>query len=237
MSLFSCGCRRKGRDGSPDGTPVMSPRTRERSRSADVDSRLVGFCTDAELMEDYDTVKVLHTSSCTLVELCNKRSSGEQQVIKIFNKKLANKTATKTSINRLSRTKSKGPVEKMMSEVRILESLNHDNIVNQLEVVDDEQNEMLYIVMEYVGGGPSMQWNGTASRYDATPDDRKDCTGLDMRTVHSYFCDAAAGLDHIHSYKIIHRDLKPENMLTTVTYDPHDPQQEIGTIKVTASLH
>ena len=100
----------------------------------------------------------------------------------------------------------------MRQEVSILRRLNHPNVVQQREVIEDKQNEMMYVVMEYIAGGPAMQWNAYTGTYDATPE--RDCFALDMRTAQSYFCDAARGLHHIHSQHIIHRCLCARCFLT-----------------------
>jgi SNF1-activating kinase 1 len=41
--------------------------------------------------------------------------------------------------------------ENIMSEIAILKKLNHENVVKLVEVIDQEDDDTIYIVMEYVG--------------------------------------------------------------------------------------
>ena len=45
----------------------------------------------------------------------------------------------------------------IMQEAKILESLNHPNIIHFKELIIDNQNEYLHIVMEYADGGDMNQ--------------------------------------------------------------------------------
>jgi len=199
-----------------------------RRSTSDVNSHLHNFCTHALLMEDFDTIRRLHSSNHTILELAKQRSTGKERIVKIFNKGLASKSMRRS----LSRLSCEDPVQKITREVTMLSQLHHTNVVRLLQLVDNEEDQMLYVVMEYIPGGPSMQWNSLASKYDATAADFRECCALDMLTACSYFCDAAAGLEHIHSHHIIHRDLKPENLLATVPYQPGGKGLLIGRVKV-----
>jgi serine/threonine protein kinase len=43
--------------------------------------------------------------------------------------------------------------EEMVKEIAILKKLNHGNIVNLVEIIDDPSTDSLLLVMEYVEGG------------------------------------------------------------------------------------
>ena len=43
--------------------------------------------------------------------------------------------------------------DKLSEEVKLLQSLKHDNIVRYQEFIDDEKNATLYIVMDYCEKG------------------------------------------------------------------------------------
>ena len=164
--------------------------------------------TDGRPLKDFDTLKRVHTSNGghSMLELCEQRSTGELWMVKIINKGLARK-ALRRSLSR----NSVSPMSRIENEVAVLERLNdgHPNVVGTAQVIDDEVNQMLYIVMDYLEGGPAMRWNAISNRYDAT-EDHKACYGLDPDTARSYFADAVAGLQHLHQIQVVHRDLKPE---------------------------
>ena len=94
-----------------------------------------------------------------------------------------------------------------MREIAIMQKLQHPNIVQQLDMIDSKEG-MLYIVMEYVAGGPTMRWNELECKYDSTEQDKAD--GLSVARSRSYFRDALLGVEYIHAQNIIHRDIKPE---------------------------
>ena len=70
------------------------------------------------------------------------------------------------------------------------------------EVLDQEDDDAIYLVMEYVG------------KYSLKK--RMDMKKLSLRDIWEYFRDAVSGLLYWHEkWGIIHRDIKPENLLLT----------------------
>ncbi|KAF9451944.1 hypothetical protein P691DRAFT_756827 [Macrolepiota fuliginosa MF-IS2] len=86
-------------------------------------------------------------------------------------------------------------------EISIMKKCRHPNIVRLLEVIDDPQQDKIYMVMEYCSGGP-VQWANDSKE----PILRLEQTRRIMR-------DVIVGLEYLHSFGIIHRDIKPSNML------------------------
>lgn len=103
----------------------------------------------------------------------------------------------------------------IVSEVNILRTLHHANVVRYEERFVDTENGILYIVMELCEGGDL----GTIIKRC-----RRGGTSLPEETVWAYFAQMAAALDACHnrapaasgartqSQTILHRDLKPENV-------------------------
>ncbi|KAF9529409.1 kinase-like protein [Crepidotus variabilis] len=79
----------------------------------------------------------------------------------------------------------------------------HANIVRLVEVIDDPAQEKIYLVMEYLAGGP-IHWQ--------TPEDKPVLTLKQTRRI---MRDAMLGLEYLHHEGIIHRDIKPANLLYT----------------------
>ncbi|OSX57676.1 hypothetical protein POSPLADRAFT_1124934, partial [Postia placenta MAD-698-R-SB12] len=79
----------------------------------------------------------------------------------------------------------------------------HPHVVRLLEVIDDNLNERIFMVMEYLGGG-ELKWRTSTHE----PVLRVDQTRRICR-------DVILGLEYLHHQGIIHRDIKPANLLWT----------------------
>ena len=89
-------------------------------------------------------------------------------------------------------------LSEVFSEVETMSLLHHPNIVHLEEVFQDEEN--LWIVMDYVPGGELQKALKNVTRFDE-PSARRMAINLLMAT------------DYIHDKGIVHRDLKPANCL------------------------
>jgi serine/threonine-protein kinase len=90
-------------------------------------------------------------------------------------------------------------LERFRREGGALHDLNHPNIVNLLDIVEEDGRH--YLVMEYVAGG---DLSGLISQ---SPE------GLHLDQVLSITLDLADALTRAHRLDIVHRDLKPANIL------------------------
>ncbi|KAE9398861.1 kinase-like protein [Gymnopus androsaceus JB14] len=88
-----------------------------------------------------------------------------------------------------------------------MKKCRHPHVVRLYEVIDDRKNDMVFMVMEYLGGGEVKYANSNGE-----PLLRVDQTRRIMR-------DAILGLEYLHHQGIIHRDIKPANLLWTEGHD------------------
>ncbi|CAD6190309.1 unnamed protein product [Caenorhabditis auriculariae] len=93
----------------------------------------------------------------------------------------------------------KNPLQLVQREIAILKNLSHSNVVKLVEVLDDPNDNYLYMVFEFVERGSILD----------VPTDRP----LDENTAWGYFRDTLCGLEYLHFQKIVHRDIKPSNLL------------------------
>ncbi|XP_062890506.1 calcium/calmodulin-dependent protein kinase kinase 2-like isoform X4 [Mobula hypostoma] len=93
----------------------------------------------------------------------------------------------------------KGPLDCVYQEIAILKKLDHPNVVKLIEVLDDPNEDHLYMVFELVKQGPVME----------IPTDKP----LTEEQARFYFQDLTMGIEFLHYQKIIHRDIKPSNLL------------------------
>jgi len=97
-----------------------------------------------------------------------------------------------------------------MREISIMKKLHHKNVIKLHEIINDEDEDQLFMVLEYAEGGPVMKKN-----LENGP--------LPEATAKKYFVDVISGLEYLHQQGVIHRDIKPENLLLTAE----------GTVKIT----
>ncbi|ELP95007.1 myosin light chain kinase, putative [Entamoeba invadens IP1] len=88
-------------------------------------------------------------------------------------------------------------LEAVHREISLMRRLRHKNIVRLLDVY--ENNEMLYLVLEYIEGGELYE--------------RLAQSALKERQAACLVAQLVSALVYLHKNNIAHRDLKPENIL------------------------
>lgn len=133
--------------------------------------------------EFYGFGKVLGQGSFGEVRLAWHRLAGAKVAIKSYEK------ARLTEPNHWRR---------VQQEIRLMERLNHPNIIRQLEMIDSMKR--IHIVMEFAGGGNLCTYVKSKQKLQE-PEARK------------HFLQLLAAVEYMHDLGIIHRDIKLENVL------------------------
>lgn len=88
-------------------------------------------------------------------------------------------------------------------EIKLLQQLNHKNVIRLYEVMHNEEKQKMYLIFEYCV-------SGLQELIDSTP-----LKKFPIWQAHGYFCQLIDGLEYLHSQGIIHKDIKPSNLLLT----------------------
>lgn len=181
--------------GNEPETPSQIESEKERvSTSAPVKSRevpIVSFpsssAVKAGFFLKYDLGDVVGIGSTSVCHKCTRKSDKKLFACKVIDK-------------RQIEVKFAGLLDQFYSEIKVLQMLDHPNIIRLEDVF--ETNDRIYMVMEMMLGGELFDYvvdKGTLSESEASSLVRK----------------ITSAVAHMHSRDVIHRDLKPENLLLT----------------------
>ncbi len=129
-------------------------------------------------------------------------------------------TGVHTAVKVVSKQDTR-PTERLFAEreVAIRSTVQHPAIVQTLDIF--ENPTALYLVMEYMSGGPLHRKMLPKSKADDSSVQPKPLHEADARLIMARLLCA---LRHIHSRGIVHRNVKPDNILLDNTDDAKWPE-------------
>jgi [calcium/calmodulin-dependent protein kinase] kinase len=151
-------------------------------------------------VNEYVRVGKIGAGSYGKVLLYQSSIDGKQYAIKSFHK---------SHLLKLRVAPSETAMSDVLREVLIMKMLEHPNIVNLIEVIDDPTSDYFYMVLEYVEG---------KLIFDASDPP----VGLEENIARKYLRDIVSGLMYLHAHNIVHGDIKPDNLLISAS----------GTVKI-----
>lgn len=163
------------------------------------------------LNDTYKIKEVIATSKLSFVYIAENIHEGNQLIIKEFfpNDIALRDLDNKTVVNRLPSTKQKFEDLKaiFLNEALIMRQINHRNIVKYIDHF--EENESIYIVMEYYEGILLDQY------LKDFPINERD------HLYTSIFLPLIGALSYLHKKGILHRDIKPSNIMIDSEGSPY----------------
>lgn len=186
---------------SPFCSPNSSPHLRRHTREC----RRVSFeaHNNYSQLNQYRLKGEIGLGSYGIVKLAYNEDDDSHYAMKILSKKKLMKRAGmfgRVPPPRDGKRKSiTNPIEQVYREIAILKKLNHPNVVKLIEVLNDPDEDNLYMVFELLEKGPVVE----------IPTDNP----LSEMQSWQYFRDVVLGIEYLHCQKIVHRDIKPSNLL------------------------
>jgi len=191
---------------SPYSSPCSSPRVKRKPLK---ETRTVSTEHNGDYVQlnQYKLQGVVGQGSYGIVKLAYNEEDDTHYAMKILSKKKLKKKAgifgraapcRKGSGGTKIKT-AENPLDKVYREIAIMKKLDHPNVVKLVEVLDDPEDDQLYMVFELLERGEVLE----------VP--TRECLTEDK--AWTAFRHVLLGLEYLHYQKIIHRDIKPSNLL------------------------
>ncbi|XP_066266672.1 calcium/calmodulin-dependent protein kinase kinase 1-like [Branchiostoma lanceolatum] len=193
---------------SPYASPMASPRLTPRyPRRPATESHTVSIMDkeDFTQLNQYRLKEEIGKGAYGVVKLAYDEKDDTNYAMKIISKKklikrdFFRRPPTRGAGGRSAAANSSRGLQQIYKEIAILKKLHHPNIVHLKEVLDDPQDDYLYLVFELVEKGPVLE----VPTNDPLSEDQ----------AREYFRDVLLGLEYLQYQKIVHGDIKPSNLL------------------------
>ncbi len=139
------------------------------------------------VVNDYTFIKELGSGAFATVYLCEK-PDGSKFAIKQFSKKGLSKKKKWNKVD--GKTVMSSALQTVKLEIALMKKLNHANLCSLHEIIDDDDHDALYMVIEFVQNGQVMDFDTDTLSYK-----RKGSVLTEDAAKH-YFLDLVLGMEY-----------------------------------------
>ncbi|XP_058059417.1 serine/threonine-protein kinase pak-1 [Anopheles bellator] len=167
-----------------DGDLILRPKemqARQPKSDDQVYQELKKICNLNDPLERYEKTIEVGKGASGVVFIALDRNTGQKVAIKTID------------------MKHQSSKESILNEINVLKDFNHKNLVNFLEAYYLEDVDQLWVILEYMGGGPLT---------DVVTE-----TVMKDRQIAAVCREVLLAISFLHSKGIIHRDIKSDNVL------------------------
>ncbi|KAH8326378.1 hypothetical protein KR067_006078 [Drosophila pandora] len=171
-----------GGDDNPDETILRrSKEKRTQKTDAEIYDELRAICNPEDPRERYKTTQEVGKGASGIVFIAGDLQNESQVAVKTID------------------MKNQSSKDLILTEIRVLKDFNHKNLVNFLDAYLLEPEDQLWVVMEYMDGGPLT---------DVVTE-----TVMKERQIACVCREVLYAISFLHAKGIIHRDIKSDNVL------------------------
>lgn len=171
-------------------------------------------------INQYSFVKKIGEGTSAKVKLAIAGEKEEKFAIKIFNREVLKRKKQYQGPSEKAGNSGaaagngyKDAMQDAKQEIELMKKVNHPNIIKLHELIDDEEDENIYLVMDYMGKGPVIEWSEERCEFYRKINGEVTNKRFSEEELKKIFYMSLKGLEHMHSMHIVHRDLKPQNIL------------------------
>lgn len=182
--------------------------------------------TGKKILNDFLFQNLLGHGVYSKVKKCTNITTKETFAVKILNKFLLKKKKKSFGKEADGSLLIHYMIEDAENEIQTYKSLPylHPNILSLFQIINDEEREKTYLIMEYAEKGPLVTVDEDSGIF--TLNKFYDNNKVDEKLIKLWIKDIAQGIKFLHENNIIHGDIKPDNIV--ISADGHCKLGDFG---------